>query len=100
MGLSSCSSFTAKSSPPLFFALLSFFMKYQKRDFASTTFFAKSRIRKIFGVGFLGVGAARPTIWYWWILAVSEGSSATRLTCLTIAAAGSRLPSLVGAPVA
>lgn len=51
-------------SPLDFLIFLSFIMKYQKRDLATTGLGAKMRMRYNFGVGFASVGRWRPMIWY------------------------------------
>ena len=48
------------TSPFAFLTRLSFFKKYQNRDFATTSFGAKMRIRYNFGTGMISVGLCRP----------------------------------------
>ena len=71
VGLVSWSSFTDNNSPPLFLALFNLFMKYQKRDLASTRLRAKILPKRLLSRGYaphavdLGrrvlVGGRRPT---------------------------------------
>ena len=58
-------SFTARISPVDFFIFEYWCRKYQKRDLATTSFLANTRMRKICGWGLVSVGWRRPTIWYW-----------------------------------
>ena len=55
---------TATISPVAFFILRSMRTKYQKRDFATDSFFAKMRMRYSVGTGSFSVGKCRPMTMY------------------------------------